>query len=105
LFSTTTTAAGLTPGSNGAGSTAYLNGAGAWVVPSFQPLDSGLTTIPGLTATTDNFVVSVSSAWASRTPAQVKTTLALNNVDNTSDATKDAASTTLTNKALTDPKI
>lgn len=42
-----------------------------------QPLDSDLTTIAGLTATTDNFIVSVSSAWASRTPAQVKTTLGL----------------------------
>lgn len=42
-----------------------------------QPLDSDLTTIAGLTATTDNFLVSVASAWASRTPAQVKTTLAI----------------------------
>ncbi len=42
-----------------------------------QPLDSDLTTIAGLTATTDNFIVSVSSAWASRTPSQVRTTLAL----------------------------
>jgi hypothetical protein len=42
-----------------------------------QPLDSDLTTIAGLTATTDNFIVSVGSAWASRTPAQVRTTLAL----------------------------
>jgi hypothetical protein len=42
-----------------------------------QPLDADLTTIAGLTATTDNFLVSVSSAWASRTPAQVRTTLAL----------------------------
>lgn len=41
-----------------------------------QPLDSDLTTLAGLTATTDNFIVSVSSAWASRTPAQVLTTLA-----------------------------
>jgi hypothetical protein len=70
-----------------------------------QPLDTDLTTIAGLTATTDNFIVSVSSAWASRTPTQVKTTLSLNNVDNTSDATKDAATSTLTNKTLTDPKI
>jgi hypothetical protein len=88
LFSTTTTAAGLTPGSNGAGATSYLNGAGAWVVPSFQPLDSDLTTLAGLTATTNNMIVAVSSAWASRTPAQVKTTLALDNVTNTSDANK-----------------
>lgn len=42
-----------------------------------QPLNSNLTTIAGLTATTNNFIVSVSSAWASRTPAQVRTTLAL----------------------------
>jgi hypothetical protein len=44
---------------------------------TYQPLDSDLTTIAGLTATTDNFIVSVSSAWASRTPAQVRTTLGL----------------------------
>lgn len=42
-----------------------------------QPLDADLTTIAGLTATTDNFIVSVSSAWASRTPSQVRTTLGL----------------------------
>lgn len=53
-----------------------------------QPLDSDLTTIAGLTATTDNFMVSVASAWASRTVAQVKTTLALDNVTNTTDAGK-----------------
>jgi hypothetical protein len=60
-----------------------------------QALDTDLTTIAGLTATTDNVIQSVSSAWASRTPAQLKTTLALvkgdvglGNVDNTSDATK-----------------
>lgn len=60
-----------------------------------QPLDSDLTTIAGLTATTDNFMVAASSAWASRTPAQAKTSLALtktdvglSNVDNTSDTAK-----------------
>lgn len=42
-----------------------------------QPLDSDLTILAGLTATTDNFIVSVASAWASRTPAQVITTLGL----------------------------
>jgi len=42
-----------------------------------QPLDSDLTTIAGLTATTDNFITSVGSAWASRTPSQVRTTLGL----------------------------
>lgn len=44
---------------------------------TFQPLNSNLTTIAGLTATTDNFLVAVSSAWASRTPSQVRTTLGL----------------------------
>jgi hypothetical protein len=33
-------------------------------------------------------IQSVGSAWASRTPAQVKTALSLSNVDNTSDANK-----------------
>lgn len=40
-----------------------------------QPLDANLTTIAGLTATTDNFLQAKSSAWASRTPAQVNTDL------------------------------
>lgn len=60
-----------------------------------QPLDTDLTTIAGLTATTDNVIQSVGSAWASRTPAQLKATLALAkadvglaNVDNTTDANK-----------------
>jgi hypothetical protein len=53
----------------------------------WQPVDADLTTISGLTATTNNFLVSVSSAWASRTPAQVKTTLSLDNVTNESKAT------------------
>ncbi len=42
-----------------------------------QPLDTDLTTLAGLTATTDNFIVSVASAWASRTPSDVRTTLGL----------------------------
>lgn len=35
---------------------------------TYQPLDSDLTTIAGLTATSNNFIASVSSAWASVTP-------------------------------------
>lgn len=77
-----------------------------------QPLDSDLTTIAGLTATTDNVIQSVSGAWASRTPTQLKATLSLvkgdvglGNVDNTSDATKNSATVTLTNKTLTTPVI
>lgn len=42
----------------------------------YQPLDSDLTTIAGLTPTTDNFLVAAASAWASRTPAQARVTLA-----------------------------
>ena len=42
-----------------------------------QPLDVDLTTIAGLTATTDNIIQSVGGAWASRTPAQVRTALSL----------------------------
>lgn len=40
-----------------------------------QPLDADLTSIAGLTATTNNFIQSVASAWASRTPTQVTATL------------------------------
>jgi len=61
-----------------------------------QAFDADLSTLAGLAATTDNFIVSVSSAWASRTPAQVKTTLALNNVDNTSDVNKPVSTATQT---------
>lgn len=68
-----------------------------------QPLDTDLTTIAGLTATTDNFMVAASSAWASRTPAQAKTSLALvkgdvglGSVDNTSDAAKPVSTATQT---------
>lgn len=46
-----------------------------------QPIDSDLTTIAGLTATTDNVIMSVGSTWASRTPAQVKATLAITESD------------------------
>lgn len=40
-----------------------------------QAYDADLTTIAGLTATTNNIIQSVSSAWASRTPTQVTATL------------------------------
>lgn len=66
-------------------SAGYLTSSAAAL--AYQPLDSDLTTIAGLTATTDNFIVSVSSAWASRTPSQVKSTLSLNNVENTALST------------------
>lgn len=61
-----------------------------------QPLDGDLTTIAGLTATTDNIIQSVGSAWASRTPTQAKAALSLGNVDNTSDANKPVSTATQT---------
>ena len=68
-----------------------------------QPLDAELTTIAGLPATTDNIIQSVASIWASRTPAQLKTTLALTktdvglgNVDNTTDLAKPISTATQT---------
>lgn len=60
-----------------------------------QPLDSDLTTLAGLTATTDSIIQSKSSAWTVRTPAQFKTDLVLvkadvglGSVDNTADTAK-----------------
>jgi hypothetical protein len=42
-----------------------------------QPLDADLTTIAGLTATTDSFMQAKAGAWAARTIAQVKADLGL----------------------------
>ena len=42
-----------------------------------QPLDSDLTTIAALTATTDSFMQAKGSAWSARTVAQVLTDLAV----------------------------
>lgn len=44
---------------------------------AFQPIDTDLTTIAGLTATSDSFMQAKGSAWAARTIAQVKTDLGL----------------------------
>lgn len=73
-----------------------------------QPLDSDLTTIAGLSPSNDDIIQRKAGAWANRTPAQFKTDLALtksdvglSSVDNTSDATKNAAAATLTNKRIT----
>jgi hypothetical protein len=45
---------------------------------AYQPLDADLTTIAGLAATSGNTVMAQGSAWASRTPAQVRTSLVVN---------------------------
>lgn len=56
---------------------ASVEGSNILTAATGQPLDSDLTTIAGLTATTDNFIQSKSSAWASRTPAQVTADLSV----------------------------
>lgn len=64
-------------------------------------LDPDLVTIGALAPANDDFLQRKSGAWANRTVAQVKTDLGINNVDNTSDATKNSATATLSNKTIT----
>jgi hypothetical protein len=52
-----------------------------------QPLDADLTTIAGLTPTTDNFMVATASAWASRTPSQARTQMGLGSLATASSVT------------------
>ena len=68
-----------------------------------QPLDAELTTIAGLTATSEYVIQSVGGSWAAHSPAQLKTTLALvkgdvglGNVDNTADTAKPVSTATQT---------
>jgi hypothetical protein len=72
-----------------------------------QDSDADLTAISGLSPANDDLLQRKAGAWTNRTPAQVKTDLSLtksdvglSNVDNTSDATKNSASATLTNKTI-----
>jgi hypothetical protein len=68
-----------------------------------QASDADLTTFAGLSPSNDDLLQRKAGAWANRTPAQVKTDLALvkgdvglGNVDNTSDANKPVSSATQT---------
>lgn len=63
-------------------------------------LSAALAAIAALTPANDDVIQRKAGAWTNRTPAQLKTDLAVNNVDNTSDATKNSATATLTNKTL-----
>ncbi len=72
-----------------------------------QPLDSDLTTIAAIAPTNDDVIQRKAGAWTNRTMSQVKTDLALvkgdvglGSVDNTSDASKNSATATLSNKTL-----
>jgi hypothetical protein len=55
---------------------------------NFQPADADLTTIAGLTATTDSFLQAKSSAWTTRTPTQVTADLIAMVGDSGSGGTK-----------------
>lgn len=57
-------------------------------IETLQPLDSDLTTIAGLTATTDYFIQSKSSAWTTRSPTQVTADLIAMVGDSGSGGTK-----------------
>jgi hypothetical protein len=70
---------------------------------SKQDLDSDLTAIAGLSPSNDDVIQRKAGAWTNRTPAQLKTDLALvkgdvglGNVDNTSDANKPISTATQT---------
>jgi len=58
------------------------------LIDSYQDADADLTAIAALTPTDDDFLQRKAGAWTSRTVADVKTDLAINNVDNTSDSDK-----------------
>lgn len=57
-------------------------------------LDSDLVDIAALTPSANDTLQYISGHWANRTVSQVKTTLSLNNVDNTSDANKPVSTAT-----------
>jgi hypothetical protein len=63
---------------------AYITSAA--VAASYQPLNSNLTTISGLSPSNDDFLQRKAGAWANRTIAQVKTDLGLSGT-NTGDQT------------------
>lgn len=71
-------------------------------------LDPDLNDIAALGASNDDILQRKAGAWTNRTPAQFKTDLVLvkgdvglSNVDNTSDATKNSSTATITNKRIT----
>lgn len=72
-----------------------------------QTSDADLTAIAGLNSASAGVIASDGAGWIHKTYAQLKTALGLvkadvglGNVDNTSDATKNAAAATLTNKTI-----
>ena len=61
-----------------------------------QPLDADLTAIAGLSPNNNDTMQYISGGWKARTVTEAKTTLALENVDNTSDANKPVSTATQT---------
>lgn len=62
---------------------------------TYQPLDSDLTAIAGLSPSNDDIIQRKAGAWTNRTMAQLKADLSLNNVENTALSTW-AGSTNIT---------
>lgn len=67
-----------------------------------QAADADLTAIAGLAPADNDLLQRIAGAWTHRTPGQVKTSLGLNLVDNTSDANKPISSAT---QAALDGKV
>lgn len=89
------TALGLGTASTSASTAFDAAGAAAAAQAASQPLDSDLTTLAAIAPANDDLVQRKAGAWTNRTPAQVKTDLALvkgdvglGNVDNTADTAK-----------------
>jgi hypothetical protein len=61
-----------------------------------QPIDPDLTAIAGLTPAVGDTMQFIGTAWANRTPTQAKTTLALDQVNNTTDLNKPISTATQT---------
>lgn len=87
------------PIGGGAGAVTSVNGqTGAVSITASgiggQPVDTDLTAISALTPVDNDLLQRKAGAWTSRAPAQVKSDLALDQVDNTSDAAKPVSSAT-----------
>lgn len=89
-------------GDSGSVARATINAAIAQVntnvtdISNKQPLDADLTAIAGLSPNANDTMQYISGGWKSRSVAEAKTTLSLNNVDNTSDANKPVSTATQT---------
>lgn len=67
--------------------------------------DDNLVEMDDADATDNDYAKFTANGLEGRSYVEVKTDLSLNNVDNTSDATKNSATATLTNKTLEEPII